>query len=142
MPPQNPHTMQNQNREYCFALVFIPPGITLPEDEAYSDIVESEIPLKQASKLVNYLYTLLNHTSHHSFVPDSLTRSFRDVITGLSRLTIFNSYVRIPPIVWKMGWNNEHLGTELPPLPIDILREKDVLQDFVLRVHSIGEFTL
>ncbi len=90
--------------------------------------------------LVNYLYTLLNHTSHHSSVPDTLTRTFHDVITGLSRLHIFNSYVRIPPIVWKMGWGDDQHGTELPPLPIDILREKDVLQDFVLRVHSIGEF--
>lgn len=41
-----------------------------------------------------------------------------------------------------MGWSDAHRGAELPPLPIDILREKDVLQDFVLRVHSIGEFAL
>ena len=123
--------------------MFVQPGIPLPEDEAYSDLSDdSEIPLKQASMLVNYLYTLLHQTSHHSFVSDTLTRSFHDVITGLSRLTLFNSYVRVPPVVWRMGWgegDGEH-GTELPPLPIDILREKDVLQDFVLRVHSIGEF--
>ena len=122
--------------------VFVQPGVTLPEDEAYSDLSDSEIPLKQASMLVNYLYTLLDQTSHHSFVPDTLTRSFHDVITGLSRLTIFNSYVRVPPVVWKMGWGDGEHGTELPPLPIDILREKDVLQDFVLRVHSIGEFVI
>ena len=125
----------------CFyLLVFLQPGITLPEDKAYSDLADSDIPLKQASMLVNYLYTLLNNTSHYSSVPDTLTRSFHDVITGLSRLTIFNSYVRIPPLVWKMGWGDDEHGKELPPLPIDILREKDVLQDFVLRVHSIGEF--
>jgi huntingtin len=130
-----------RNKSKCFyVLVFIQPGTTLPEDNIYSNLAESEIPLKQASMLVNYLYTLLNHTSNHSSVPETLTRSFHDVITGLSRLTIFNSYVRIPPLVWKMGWGDEQHGTELPPLPIDILREKDILQDFVLRVHSIGKF--
>ncbi|XP_028391517.1 LOW QUALITY PROTEIN: huntingtin-like [Dendronephthya gigantea] len=123
---------------YCLVRrVFVHPGATLPEDKAYDDLVDSDIPLKQASMLVNYLYTFLNH-SHHSSVPDTLTRLFRDAITGLSRLTIFNSYVRIPPLVWKMGWAHDQCDKELPPLPIDILREKDVLQDFVLRVHSIG----
>lgn len=118
--------------------MFVKPGATLPEDKAYDDLVDSDAPLKEASMLVNYLYTLLNQ-SHHSSVPNTLTRSFRDTIIGLSRLTIFNSYVRIPPLVWKMGWGHDHRDKELPPLPIDILREKDVLQDFVLRVHSIGE---
>lgn len=120
--------------------MFVQPGITLSEDKVYRDLTDSDIPLKEASMLVNYLYTLLRHTTHQSFVPDTLTRSFHDVVTGLSRLTLFNSYVRIPPLVWKMGWGDEHHGVELPPLPIDILREKDVLQDFVLRVHSIGKF--
>lgn len=120
--------------------MFIQPGITLSEDKVYRDLTDSDIPLKQASMLVNYLYTLLSHTQHQSFVPDTLTRSFHDVVTGLARLTVFNSYVRIPPLVWKMGWGGEHHDGELPPLPIDILREKDVLQDFVLRVHSIGKF--
>ena len=130
-----------KNINKCFyVIVFIQPGTTLPEDNVCSSLPDSEIPLKQASMLVNYLYTLLNHANHDSSIPDTLTQSFHDVITGLSRLTIFNSYVRIPPLVWKMGWGDDLHGTELPPLPIDILREKDVLQDFVLRVHSIGKF--
>lgn len=115
------------------------PGTILPEDKPYIKLPDSDIVYNEASMLVNYLYTLLNNTNHHLVHPDALIRSCRDVITGLARLTLFNAYVRIPPLVWNMGWEEERHGTELPPLPTDILRERDVLQDFVLRVHSIGE---
>ncbi|XP_046850180.1 huntingtin-like isoform X3 [Xenia sp. Carnegie-2017] len=118
--------------------VFVIPGTILPEDKPYIKLPDSDIVYNEASMLVNYLYTLLNNTNHHLVHPDALIRSCRDVITGLARLTLFNAYVRIPPLVWNMGWEEERHGTELPPLPTDILRERDVLQDFVLRVHSIG----
>jgi len=31
------------------------------------------------------------------------------------------------------------LKTELPPLPIEILKEKDVLNEFVMRVNTLGK---
>jgi hypothetical protein len=34
------------------------------------------------------------------------------------------------------------LKTELPPLPIEILKEKDVLNEFVMRVNILGECLL
>ena len=55
-----------------------------------------------------------------------------------------NSYARTPPLVWKMGWVPSPSGemrTTLPPLPLDFLQEKDVLQEFIFRVNTLGEST-
>ena len=76
-----------------------------------------------------------------SKIPKFLVCPLRRVITGLARIPFVNSYARIPPIVWKFGWEPVLEGpflTELPPLPVDILKEKDVLQEFVFRVNHIG----
>ena len=47
-----------------------------------------------------------------------------------------NSIVRIPPDVWTLGWSPE-LSTEpgfaLPPIPVDLLQETDVLNQFIFR---------
>ena len=69
-------------------------------------------------------------------------RPFRDTIVGLARHPLVNSYARTLPLVWKMGWApvpEGPLKTELPPLPIEILKEKDVLDEFVKRVNLIGK---
>ena len=75
-------------------------------------------------------------------VPQFLIGPFRDVIVGLARQPLVNSYARTVTLVWKMGWSpvpEGPLKTELPPLPIEILKEKDVLDEFVRRVNLIGE---
>lgn len=75
-------------------------------------------------------------------VPQFLIGPFHDVIVGLARQPLVNSYARTLPQVWKMGWApipEGPLKTELPPLPIEILKEKDVLDEFVRRVNLIGK---
>lgn len=75
-------------------------------------------------------------------LPPFLIGPFRDVIVGLARQPLVNSYARTLPLVWKMGWSpipEGPLKTELPPLPIEILKEKDVLDEFLRRVNLIGE---
>jgi hypothetical protein len=45
---------------------------------------------------------------------------------------VINSYARIPGIVWKLGWAPTPTGeprTQLPPLPLDLLQDKDVLEE-------------
>ena len=62
-------------------------------------------------------------------------------LPGLARLPLVNSYARTPPAVWKMGWMPSPAGelkTHLPPLPLDYLRERDVLADFICRVNTLG----
>lgn len=66
-------------------------------------------------------------------------------MTGLSRQTVINSYARIPGIVWKLGWAPTPTGnprTQLPPLPLDLLQDKDVLKEFVFRVNTFGKYLI
>ena len=56
---------------------------------------------------------------------------------------MINSYARIPGIVWKLGWAPTPTGeprTQLPPLPLDLLQDKDVLEEFVFRINTFGKF--
>ena len=93
--------------------------------------------------MVHALRTVLSpsSSSSSSSLPKFLAQSVRQVITGLARIPFINSYVRIPPIVWNIGWDPTPEGvflTELPPLPVEILKEKDVLKEFVFIVNQLG----
>ena len=84
----------------------------------------------------------LQSTDHNKCLPKFLVCHLRQTVTGLARIPFVNSYVRIPPIVWKFGWQPTMEGayhSELPPLPVDILKEKDVLKEFVYRVNQVGK---
>lgn len=77
-------------------------------------------------------------------IPQFLVGPFRGVVVGLARQPLVNSYARCPPLVWKLGWDPTPEGplkTELPPIPIEILKEKDVLDKFVRVVNFIGKET-
>ena len=91
------------------------------------------------------VHTLRTHFSFSSpgdsTLPLSIVLSLRRVIIGLARLPLVNSFVRVPPIVWKLGWQLTLEGsfkTELPPLPVEILKEKDVLKEFIFRANAVG----
>ena len=65
-----------------------------------------------------------------------------DNLSGLARIPLVNTYARTPPAVWKIGWMPSPAGefkTHLPPVPLEHLRERDVLADFVRRVNTFGE---
>jgi len=54
-----------------------------------------------------------------------------------------NTYARTPPAVWKLGWMPSPAGdfkTHLPPLPLEYLREREILADFIRRVNTFGEY--
>ncbi|XP_068709184.1 huntingtin-like [Montipora foliosa] len=104
-----------------------------------------EIARKACSKISLMVHRLLAGTKPDfrgcTSVPQFLIGPFRGVIVGLARQPLVNSYARCPPLVWKLGWSpvpEGPLKTELPPLPIEILKEKDVLDEFVRRVNFIG----
>ena len=109
-------------------------------------ILGIEIARKACSKISLMVHRLLAGTKPDfrgcTSVPQFLIGPFRGVIVGLARQPLVNSYARCPPLVWKLGWSPAPEGplkTELPPLPIEILKEKDVLDEFVRIVNFIGK---
>ncbi|XP_047128948.1 huntingtin isoform X1 [Hydra vulgaris] len=108
-------------------------GNLLPLNSALYDAA------KKVSELVESIKEIL--LLEKSTLPSFFSKHLIVTITGLARIPIVNSYARIPPIVWKFGWKPSlegDLKTELPPLPVEILKEKDVLKEFVFRVNYIG----
>ncbi|EDO26774.1 predicted protein [Nematostella vectensis] len=116
------------------------------DDDALQESAEFQtitFACDQISDLVHYVHTQLEPgPSSSSVLPLFLMAPFKSAIVGLARRPLVNSYARTPPLVWKFGWMPTPEGplkTELPPLPIEILKEKDVLNEFVIRVNILGE---
>ncbi|KAG7458857.1 hypothetical protein MATL_G00225080 [Megalops atlanticus] len=77
----------------------------------------------------------------NSRIPAFLTPTLRNVIISLARLPLVNSYTRVPPLVWKLGWSPRpggELGTALPEIPVEFLQEKDVFREFLYRINTLG----
>ncbi|KAJ8336106.1 hypothetical protein SKAU_G00394490 [Synaphobranchus kaupii] len=77
----------------------------------------------------------------NSRVPHFLTPTLRNIIISLARLPLVNSYARVPPLVWKLGWSpraSGELGTVLPEIPVEFLQEKDVFREFLYRINTLG----
>ncbi|KAM4604138.1 huntingtin isoform 2-T2 [Polymixia lowei] len=74
-------------------------------------------------------------------IPAFLTPTLRNIVISLSRLPLVNSYTRVPPLVWKLGWSPQpggEFGTTLPEIPVDFLQEKDVFREFLYRINTLG----
>ncbi|KAK7109044.1 hypothetical protein V1264_013160 [Littorina saxatilis] len=112
-------------------------------DDLTGDDVTSLIhACDQMSDLVHCLQTRLHpaNTDSRRF-PTFLASLIRNIIVGLARLPLVNTYARTPPIVWRLGWSPSPSGshrTQLPPLPVEFLQEKDVLKEFVTRINTLG----
>ncbi|XP_023820147.1 huntingtin isoform X4 [Oryzias latipes] len=82
----------------------------------------------------------LGHPKNSAF-PAFVTPMLRNIIISLSRLPLVNSYTRVPPLVWKLGWSPQpggEFGTTLPEIPVDFLHEKDVFREFLYRINTLG----
>ncbi|XP_037546596.1 huntingtin, partial [Nematolebias whitei] len=82
----------------------------------------------------------LGHPRNSAF-PAFLTQTLRNIVISLSRLPLVNSYTRVPPLVWKLGWSPQpggDFGTTLPEIPVDFLQEKDVFREFLYRINTLG----
>nr|XP_022340193.1 huntingtin-like isoform X2 [Crassostrea virginica] len=92
----------------------------------------------QISELVQYL---LSGSKASYAVPQFVDGHLTTIIISLARLPALNSYARTPSLVWKLGWTptpSGELKTHLPPLPVDYLKDKDVLKEFVSRINMLG----
>ncbi|XP_030848870.1 huntingtin [Strongylocentrotus purpuratus] len=102
----------------------------------------------QACHRISELVELLNENPSPKDEQAYLTKTsqflrepIRRVMVGLARLPLVNGFARTPPLLWKMGWCPsplERAQTNLPPIPLEFLKEKPVLRSFIQRVNSIG----
>ncbi|KAF7652663.1 hypothetical protein LDENG_00093060 [Lucifuga dentata] len=94
------------------------------------------------AEMVEGLQSILALGHHkNSAIPAFLTPTLRNIVISLSRLPLVNSYTRVPPLVWKLGWSPQpggEFGTTLPEIPVDFLHEKDVFREFLYRINTLG----
>ncbi|XP_029950851.1 huntingtin isoform X2 [Salarias fasciatus] len=94
------------------------------------------------AELVEGLQSVLSLGHHRNTeFPAFLTPMLRNIVISLSRLPLVNSYTRVPPLVWKLGWSPQpggEFGTTLPEIPVDFLQEKDVFREFLYRINTLG----
>ncbi|XP_034861299.1 huntingtin isoform X5 [Mirounga leonina] len=77
----------------------------------------------------------------NSNTPAFLTLVLRNIIVSLARLPLVNSYTRVPPLVWKLGWSPKpggDFGTCFPEIPVEFLQEKEVFKEFIYRINALG----
>ncbi|XP_075713523.1 huntingtin isoform X2 [Rhinoderma darwinii] len=116
-------------------------------DESAADDVESGAAFVRTacvlmSEMVDSLQTVLmfGHERNDN-IAAFLTPIFRNIIISLARLPIVNSYTRVPPLVWKLGWSPKtggEFGTSLPEIPVEFLQEKEVFKEFLYRINTLG----
>ncbi|XP_006875391.1 PREDICTED: huntingtin [Chrysochloris asiatica] len=76
-----------------------------------------------------------------SNTPAFLTSVLKNIVVSLARLPLVNSYTRVPPLVWKLGWSPKpggDFGTVLPEIPVEFLQEKEVFKEFICRINTLG----
>uniref|UniRef100_A0A4W2FFD3 Huntingtin n=1 Tax=Bos indicus x Bos taurus TaxID=30522 RepID=A0A4W2FFD3_BOBOX len=77
----------------------------------------------------------------NSRTPAFLTPVLRNIVISLARLPLVNSYMRVPPLVWKLGWSPKpggDFGTVFPEIPVEFLQEKEVFREFIYRINTLG----
>ncbi|XP_026856221.2 huntingtin isoform X2 [Electrophorus electricus] len=110
-------------------------------DSAQDNVCERQC-CEIMAELVESLQSVLTLGHHrNSNIPAFLTPVLRNVIISLARLPLVNSYTRVPPLVWKLGWSPRRggeFGTALPEIPVEFLQEKEVFREFLYRINTLG----
>ncbi|XP_023593769.1 huntingtin, partial [Trichechus manatus latirostris] len=114
------------------------------------DRVDSNTPHRQSittacemvAEMVEALQSVLalGH-KRNSGMPAFLTSVLKNIVISLARLPLVNSYTRVPPLVWKLGWSPKpggDFGTALPEIPVEFLQEKEVFKEFIYRINTLG----
>ncbi|XP_066585967.1 huntingtin isoform X2 [Prorops nasuta] len=75
--------------------------------------------------------------------PFSWFVTIEELIVNVSRQPLVNSYVLIPPLVWKHGWHVNGSGETKCHFPLlssesNHLQEVDILEQFIFRVNLLG----
>lgn len=119
------------------------------EDQAGDEVdsrVQGAVFIKTAcimmSEMVDSLQTVLLYGhKRNGNIAAFLTPVLRNIFVSLARLPAVNSYTRVPPLVWKLGWSPKmggEFGTSLPEIPVEFLQEKEVFKEFIYRINTLG----
>ncbi|NXE74418.1 HD protein, partial [Cochlearius cochlearius] len=97
---------------------------------------------EMVAEMVECLQTVLalGH-KRNSSIPAFLTPVLKNIIISLARLPLVNSYTRVPPLVWKLGWSPKpagDFGTVFPEIPVEFLQEKEIFKEFIYRINTLG----
>ncbi|XP_048514714.1 huntingtin isoform X2 [Athalia rosae] len=76
-------------------------------------------------------------------IPAFLLNPIKSLIVTVSRQTLVNSFVLVPPLIWKQGWHVVGSGPTMCHVPLlssesNLLHEVDILEQFIYRVTLIG----
>ncbi|NXJ12059.1 HD protein, partial [Odontophorus gujanensis] len=117
----------------------------LSEDEVDSNIHKMKhvtTACEMIAEMVECLQTVLALGHHrNSCIPVFLTPVLKNIIISLARLPLVNSYTRVPPLVWKLGWSPKpagDFGTVFPEIPVEFLQEKEIFKEFIYRINTLG----
>uniref|UniRef100_A0A8C4L8R7 Huntingtin n=1 Tax=Equus asinus asinus TaxID=83772 RepID=A0A8C4L8R7_EQUAS len=108
------------------------------EDEVDSNTLTCGMVAEMVESLPSVL--ALGH-KRNSNTPAFLTSVLKNIIISLARLPLVNSYTRVPPLVWKLGWAPKpggDFGTAFPEIPVEFLQEKEVFKEFIYRINALG----
>ncbi|XP_074848498.1 huntingtin isoform X2 [Carettochelys insculpta] len=97
---------------------------------------------EMVAEMVECLQTVLalGHKRNNN-IPAFLTPVLKNIIISLGRLPLVNSYTRVPPLVWKLGWSPKpagDFGTAFPEIPVEFLQEKEIFKEFIYRINTLG----
>ncbi|NXF09243.1 HD protein, partial [Smithornis capensis] len=117
----------------------------LSEGEADSSIQKTKhitAACEMIAEMVECLQTVLSlGHKRNSSIPAFLTPVLKNIIISLARLPLVNSYTRVPPLVWKLGWSPKPVGdfgTVFPEIPVEFLQEKEIFKEFIYRINTLG----
>lgn len=76
-------------------------------------------------------------------IPRYLFNTIQDLIVSISRQPLVNSYILIPPLVWKQNWNIVGSGPTKCYFPLlssesNLLQEVEILEQFIYRINLLG----
>uniref|UniRef100_A0A8C4VRD4 Huntingtin n=1 Tax=Gopherus evgoodei TaxID=1825980 RepID=A0A8C4VRD4_9SAUR len=115
------------------------------EDEVDSNAQKAKYittACEMVADMVECLQTVLTlGNKRNNSIPAFLTPVLKNIIISLGRLPLVNSYTRVPPLVWKLGWSPKpagDFGTAFPEIPVEFLQEKEIFKEFIYRINTLG----
>ncbi|XP_032540788.1 huntingtin isoform X1 [Chiroxiphia lanceolata] len=117
----------------------------LTDGEVDSNVLKTKhitAACEMVAEMVECLQTVLSlGHKRNSSIPAFLTPVLKNIIISLARLPLVNSYTRVPPLVWKLGWSPKpagDFGTVFPEIPVEFLQEKEIFKEFIYRINTLG----
>nr|CAH7759250.1 unnamed protein product [Callosobruchus chinensis] len=118
--------------------------VPLPSTPNYLKEVTQNADISALGDACHYLYTVVTWIYQQKGVnrtkmPQFLFAKVKSLAISFSRVSTANSYVLVPSIAWKTGWRPENVnGTQVGALPMEVLQEIDVLEEYIFRVTLLG----